>query len=211
MKFSFMGLWLLCMTLPAAAAGVHSEVCTDPCLRAAIAALYIRSPFLSPFRINVEVTDSVATLRGGVSEPGERALAEEIASSVDGIKAVVNRIRTEPPASAQPAAGPPIECRTDDATLVKRVKAQLHWHRATHGMKVEVSARDGIVTLTGQAANAQQAELARLIAANTCGVQRVTSQLQTNSQRESLKGATTSAACDVSTGNCGFAMPNTPS
>lgn len=183
MKFRLMALWLLCMALPAGAAGVHAEVCTDPCLKAAIAALYIRSPFLSPFRINVEVTGSVATLRGRVSEPGERALAAEIAASVDGISAVVNRIRVEPSASAQRAAGSAIECRTDDATLVKRVEAQLHWHRATHGMTVEVSARGGVVTLAGQAANAQQAELARLIAVNTCGVQRVTSQLKTSSQR----------------------------
>lgn len=181
MKFRLMGLWLLCTALPAAA-GIHAEVCTDPCLKAAIAALYIRSPFLSPFRINIEVADSVATLGGRVSEPGERALAAEIAASVDGISAVVNRIRVEPSASAQRAAGPPIACRTDDATLVKRVTAQLHWHRATHGMTVEVSAHDGVVALAGQAANAQQAELARLIAVNTCGVQRVTIQLQTSSQ-----------------------------
>lgn len=183
MKLRFIGLWLLCMAVPAAAAGVHSEVCTDPCLKAAIAALYIRSPFLGPSRIDVEVTDSVATLRGRVSEPGERALAEEIAASVDGISTVVNRIRVEPAASAQRAANPPIECRTDDVTLVKRVKAQLHWHRATHGMTLEVAAHKSTVRLAGQAANAQQAELARLIAVNTCGVQRVTSELQTSSQR----------------------------
>ena len=182
MKYRFMRLWLLCMALPAAATGVHAEVCTDPCLKAAIAALYIRSPFLSPFRINIEVADSVATLEGRVAEPGERALAAEIAASVDGISAVINRIRVEPSASAQHPVGTPIECRTDDLTLAKRVKAQLNWHRATHGMTAEVSARDGVVTLTGQAANAQQAELARLIGVNTCGVQRVTTQLQTSSQ-----------------------------
>lgn len=181
MKYRFMGLWLLCMALPAAATGVRAELCTDPCLKAAIAALYIRSPFLSPFRIDIQVTDSVATLDGSVAEAGERALAEEIAASVDGISAVVNRIRVEPP--AQGATAPPIECLTDDATLVKRVKAQLHWHRATHGMPVEVSARDGVVTLSGQAASAQQAELARLIVVNTCGVKQVASSLQTSSQR----------------------------
>ena len=183
MQYRFMALWLLCMTLPTAASGVRAEVCTDPCLKAAIAALYIRSPFLSPFRIDIQVTDSVATLQGRVAGPGERALAEEIAASVDGITAVVNRIRVEPRASEQRAGGATIECLTDDATLAKRVEAQLHWHRATHDMAVDISVRDGVVTLSGQAASAQQAELARLIAVNTCGVKRVVSELQSDSQR----------------------------
>lgn len=183
MKYLYLGLWLLCCTLPAAAAGTQDEVCTDPCLKAAIAALYIRSPFLSPFRVNIAVEDSVATLKGTVSDAGERALAEEIASGVDGISAVVNRIRVEPSTSAQRATRPPVDCVTDDAALADRVRTQLHWQRATHGMAVEVSARDGIVTLRGQAADPQQAELARLIVLNTCGVTRVNSQLLTQSQQ----------------------------
>ena len=49
-------------------------------------------------------------------------------------------------------------------------------------MKAEVFARDGTVTLRGQAADPQQAELARLIALNTCGVKRADNQLQTQAQ-----------------------------
>ncbi len=182
MKYPKLVLWLLCCALPVAAVGAQNQACTDPCLKAAIAALYIRSPFLSPFRIDIAVEDSVATLEGTVSDPGERALAEEIAAGVDGISTVVNRIRVEPPASKQPVAGPPVDCLADDAALADRVTTQLYWHRATHGMQVDVSARDGTVTLRGQAADPQQAELARLIAVNTCGVKRVDNQLQTQAQ-----------------------------
>ena len=182
MKYPNLGVWLLCCALSVAAAGAQSQVCADPCLKATIAALYIRSPFLSPFRIDIAVEQSVAVLEGTVSDPGERALAEEIAAGVDGISTVVNRIRVAPPSSEQPAAGPPVDCLTDDAALADRVTSQLYWRRATHGMKVDVSARDGTVTLRGQAADAQQAELARLIALNTCGVKRVDNQLQTQAQ-----------------------------
>ena len=182
MKYPQLVLWLLCCALPVAAVGVQNQVCADPCLKAAIAALYIRSPFLSPFRIDIAVEDSVATLEGTVSDPGERALAEEIAAGVDGISTVVNRIRVAPSASKQPAPGPPVDCLTDDAALADRVTTQLYWHRATHRMQVDVSARDGTVTLRGQAADPQQAELARLIAVNTCGVKRVDDQLQTQAQ-----------------------------
>jgi osmotically-inducible protein OsmY len=176
-------LWLICLFLPAAAYGTNTAVCTDPCLKAAIAALYLRSPFLSPFRIDIEVTDAVATLHGTVATLPERTLAEEVATSVDGLRSVVNDIRVKPSASGESAAGPPVECLTDDATLAKRVRAQLQWNRATHGMVVEVASRDGVVTLDGEASNAQQAQLARLIVLNTCGVQQVTSRLQLRRER----------------------------
>jgi osmotically-inducible protein OsmY len=144
---------------------------------------YIRSPFLSPFRIDIVVTDSVATLEGTVSDEGERALAGEIAAGLEGITNVVNRIRVEHAASAQRPAGPAVDCVADDAVLADRVKSQLYWNRDTHGMAVNITARDGIVTLRGEAADPHQAELARLITLNTCGVRRVDSTLQTRSER----------------------------
>jgi osmotically-inducible protein OsmY len=178
MKLPALGLWLLCCSLPAAATGAPGEACTDPCLKAAIATLYIQSPFLSPFRVDIKVKDSVATLEGSVSDAGERALAEEIATGVEGITAVVNRIRVEPSTSAQRLTNSALDCLTDDAALADRVKTQLYWNRITHGMAVEVSAHEGLITLRGQAADSHQAELARLITLNTCGVKQVDSKLQ---------------------------------
>jgi len=179
MKYTCLGLWLLCCTLPVAAAETANEACTDPCLKAAIAVLFIRSPFLSPFRLGISVKDTVVTLEGTVSEPGQSQLAEEIATGVDGVTAVINRIHVEPSASSQRAAAlPRVDCVTDDAGLADRVKAQLHWNRSTHGMAIVVTASDGTVTLDGPAADAQQAELARLIAINTCGVKQVKSHFQ---------------------------------
>ncbi len=179
----WLGLWLLCCGLSVAAAGTSVEACNDPCLKATIAALYIRSPFLSPFTVDITVKDSIATLEGAVSDADERALAEEIATGVDGITAVVNRIRVEPSMSAEHLAKPPIDCLTDDAALTDRVRTQLYWNRTTHDMEIKVSARNGVITLRGQATDPQQAELAKLIALNTCGVKQVDSQLETMSKR----------------------------
>jgi osmotically-inducible protein OsmY len=175
----WLGLWLLFCTLPAATAETPDKACTDPCLQAAIAALYIRSPFLSPFLIDIKVQNSVATLEGIVADAGERSLAEEIATGVDGITAVLNHIRVEPSASAQRPVKPPLDCVTHDDALADRVRTQLYWNRTTHGMAVEVSARDGVITLRGQATDRHQADLARLITLNTCGVKQVDSRIQT--------------------------------
>jgi len=178
MKYPCLGLWLLCCTLPASAAGTQAEACTDPCLKAAIAMHYLQSPFLSPFRIDITVADSVVTLEGSVPDEGERALAGEIATGLDGVTDVVNHIRVEPAASSQHPLIPTVDCLADDTALAERVRTQLYWNRATHGMTVDVTARDGIITLRGEAADPHQAELARLIALNTCGVKRVDDTLQ---------------------------------
>ncbi len=157
---------------------IRTEACTDPCLKAAIASLYIRSPFLNPFKLGIEVNDSVATLEGSVPDTGARVLAEEIAAGVQGITAVVNRIQIEPGTAAQHHSWPQVDCLADDTTLADRVRTQLHWNRATHGMTLTVSALNGVVSLRGSAANLKQAELAGLIAYNTCGVRRVSNELQ---------------------------------
>jgi len=182
MKYPCPGLWLLICVLPATATGAQTEACTDPCLKAAIAVHYLQSPFLSPFRIDITVKDSVVTLEGSVADEGERALASEIATGLDGVTNVVNRIRVEPAASAQHPVMPPVDCLADDAALADRVRTQLYWNRATHGLAVDVTANDGTVTLRGQAADPHQAELARLITLNTCGVKRVDSALQAASE-----------------------------
>ena len=152
-------------------------MCTDPCLKATVATLFIRSPFLSPFRVDISVRDGVATLQGTVSDAGERDLAEETVWSVDGISAVVNQIQVDTAISAKGLGESPVGCRTSDDELADRVRTQLYWHRPTHGMAVEISVRNGIITLKGMAADPGQARLAGLIAQNTCGVNKVVNQI----------------------------------
>ena len=183
MKYTYLAVWLISSVLPVAAAGTQGKACTDPCLKAAITTLYIRSPFLNPFQIGITVEDSVATLEGTVTDKGERALAEELAAGLEGITGVINRIHIEPSASAQHPTGIPVDCLANDTALSDRVEAQLNWNRATHGMAVDISTHDGIVTLRGQAIDPHQAELARLITINTCGVKQVNSLLQTISKQ----------------------------
>jgi osmotically-inducible protein OsmY len=101
---------------------------------------------------------------------------------MDGVNDVVNHIRVEPAASAQHPAIPPIDCLADDTELAERVRTQLYWNRATHGMALDVTANNGTVTLRGEAADPHQAELARLITLNTCGVKHVDSALQAGSE-----------------------------
>ena len=177
MNIRYMLPCLLCCILMASGLRAEDKMCTDPCLKATVATLFISSPFLSPFRVDISVRDGVATLQGTVSDAGERDLAEETVWSVDGISAVINRIKVDPAISSEGLGELPVGCRTSDDALADRVRTQLYWHRPTHGMTVEISVRNGIVTLKGMAADPGQARLAGLIAQNTCGVSKVVNQL----------------------------------
>jgi hypothetical protein len=151
--------------------------CTDPCLKAALASLYIRSPFLSPFALQIRVENAVITLEGTVSDKGKRDLAVEIARGIEGVSEVVDHLQVDPESAPEPpVAGP--ACRADDALLAERVRSQLYWNRNTHGLSLEISASNGVVTLQGEVATRSEAALARLIALNTCGVSEVHSKLR---------------------------------
>jgi osmotically-inducible protein OsmY len=117
-----------------------------------------------------------------VSNADERELAEGTASAVDGITSVANDIKVDPAIQAQRTAESPLDCRTSDNALADRVKTQLYWHRATHGMRLEVTAQNGVITLDGKDTDPRQARLARLIALNTCGVRQVKSRIMTESR-----------------------------
>lgn len=172
-------LLFICSLGIAAVPGIATAAaaCQDPCLKAAIASLFMRSPFLSPFEITISVQDASVTLEGVVADTGERDLAVEIARSIEGVRKVVDNLQIDPDSMSGPdLAG--LACDTDDASLAERVRSQLFWNRNTHGLTLQVAAGNGIVTLQGDVASRSEAALARLIALNTCGVSQVNSQLR---------------------------------
>lgn len=166
-------LWVV--SLPGIATA--TQACSDPCLKAAIASLYMRSPFLSPFEIAISVHDATVTLEGVVADANERDLAVEIARSIEGIREVVDYLEIDPDSRAEPAGAVPA-CDADDAPLAERVRSQLYWNRNTHGLSLQVTASNGVVTLQGEVASRSEAALARLIALNTCGVSQVNSRFR---------------------------------
>jgi len=166
----------LCMTAAASPAAAPAA-CSDPCLKAAIASLYIHSPFLSPFEIRISVDNAVVTLEGTVSDEDKRDLAVEIATGMEGVSQVVDRLQIDPDRESKPSVAGPA-CGADDELLAERVRSQLYWNRNTHGLTLQVSASNGVITLQGNVPTHGDAALARLIALNTCGVSKVRNQLQ---------------------------------
>ncbi|WAH58705.1 BON domain-containing protein [Pseudomonas silvicola] len=134
---------------------------------------YALNRHLSPFKIDVSVSQGVATLKGQVENDVDRDLAEQIALQTSGITKVDNQLTIDPALADQPPAQKKIAQRFDDATLTATIKSKLLWNSATQALDTEVDTQGGVVTLKGHAQTADAKQLAGDLARNTSGVTEV--------------------------------------
>lgn len=125
---------------------------------------------LSPFNIGVNVEQGTATLTGKVENEVDKDLATQIAGDIQGINKVENQLQIDPQVAAEPGTKPDMSQRFDDATLTATIKSKLLWNSVTEGLNIDVTAAHGVVTLKGQAKDAEAKQLAGSLASNTDGV-----------------------------------------
>ncbi len=128
---------------------------------------------LSPFNISVRVQQGTAILNGKVENQVDKDLATQIAAGIQGIEKVDNQLEIDPQVAAEPGTKANMARRFDDATLVATIKSKLLWNSVTDGLNIDVSAAQGVVTLKGQAKDADAKQLAGSLASNTDGVTEV--------------------------------------
>ena len=163
--------------------------------------VYALNRHLNPFDIKVDVENGRATLSGSVESEVERDLAEQLALGIEGVNKVDNQLLVDPRASARSDDRPSLAQRFDDATLAATVKSRLLWNSNTDGLDIQVKARDGEVTLTGNAETPAAKELAGALAANTEGVREVFNHLsvsRTDSAAEQAQNAAANASEAIS-------------
>ena len=125
---------------------------------------------LSPFKIDVDVEQGTATLKGKVENEVDRELAERIALDIKGIDKVDNQLETDAALASEPGTKANMAQRFEDATLVATVKSKLLWSSVTEALNIDVDSKDGVVTLKGRAQSPEAKELAGSLASNTDGV-----------------------------------------
>ncbi|MFJ3486730.1 BON domain-containing protein [Pseudomonas sp. NPDC090202] len=128
---------------------------------------------LSPFKISVDVEQGTAILKGKVENQVDKELAAQIAGDTEGINKVDNQLEIDPQVAVEPGSKTNMAQRFDDATLTATIKSKLLWNSVTEGLNIEVSAVQGVVTLKGQAKDADAKQLAGTLASNTDGVTEV--------------------------------------
>lgn len=89
------------------AANAVGEAVDDATLVARIKSSLLRSPEVEGLDVNVDAKDGVVTLSGTAATQTEKASAERIARTSDGVKKVENRIVIKPDVPAQRPAVPP--------------------------------------------------------------------------------------------------------
>lgn len=144
--------------------------------------------------IEIEVKDGVAIISGKVHEASQRALVQQLASSVPGITRVENNLRFVPPAGGgveraaasrsadsrnpiQRVSGEAPAAGQDNTAVANQIAASLS-QVGLVGYDVEIRFNNGTATLSGEVATVGQRQAAGAAASKTPGVRSVNNQLK---------------------------------
>jgi hyperosmotically inducible protein len=133
--------------------------------------------------INVDTEAGVVTLRGTAPTAEAKAKAEQVAKSVEGVQVVANSLIVgdssmnpqTATAKVKEAAGEG-EHAAGDAWITTKVKTQLLADSDIKGLDINVSTKDGIVTLAGMVPSKMMRDKAIAIAQGVKGVKSVNSE-----------------------------------
>jgi osmotically-inducible protein OsmY len=128
---------------------------------------YVFKNYLKNDDIKIQSKDGAVTLTGTVSEESHKSLAQETVAGLRGVKSVDNKLEVK---GESPAAN-------SDAWLITKVKTTLLFHRSVSATATEVNAKDGIVTLRGNAENQAQKDLTTEYAKDVDGVKDVKNEM----------------------------------
>ena len=128
---------------------------------------YVFKTYLQADDIKIKSTDGAVSLTGTVSEESHKTLAQETVTNLPGVKTVDNKLEIK---GERPA-------ENSDTWLITKVKTTLLFHRSVSGLKTEVNAKDGIVTLQGEADSQAQKDLTTEYAKDIDGVKDVKNEM----------------------------------
>jgi hyperosmotically inducible protein len=140
---------------------------TDDRIESSVKQSYVFKTYLKGDDIKIQSKNGVVTLTGTVSEESKKTLAGETVASLTGVKSVDNKLEVKGEATDS----------CSDAWLMTKVKSTLLFHRNVSGTATEVFAKDGTVTLRGEASNQAQKELTTEYAKDIDGVKNVTNEM----------------------------------
>jgi hyperosmotically inducible periplasmic protein len=136
---------------------------TDDRIESSAKQSYVFKTYLKDDDIAVRSKSGVVTLTGSVSEESGKSLARETVAGIPGVKSVDDKLQVK---GEIPAAH-------SDAWLITKVKSTLLFHRNVSAIATEVSAKEGIVTLRGEATSKAQRDLVDEYVRDVEGVRKV--------------------------------------
>ena len=165
---------VLAVALLLANAPAHASSKTDNRIEASARKSYVFKTYLKGDDIKIQSKDGVVTLTGSVLGESHKSLAQETVAELPGVKKVDNQLEVKGDRPAE----------NSDLWLTTKVKTTLLFHRNVNAIKTEVSVKDGIVTLRGDAASKAQKDLTTEYARDVIGVKDVTNEMTVSAAPE---------------------------
>lgn len=134
----------------------------DAKIEAAAKSSYVFKTFLVDDAIKTESKDGAVTLTGIVHEDSHKQLAQDTVTGLPGVTSVSNHLEVK--------QSPPAE---SDTWLFMKVKSALAFHRSVSAYGTKVELKEGVVTLSGEAATQAQKDLTTEYAQDVEGVKEV--------------------------------------
>lgn len=163
-------LAISCLALPvwAAESGARSVGTTmdDAAITTSIKTRLIADKDTKARQINVETSRGVVQLNGFVDSATAKSEAERIASGVDGVTSVENKLQVR-------AADHAASTAVDNGELSARVDSALAADPRTSALSVDVESRNGEVQLSGYVKSSQERLAAVEVAGKVAGVHKV--------------------------------------
>lgn len=131
---------------------VPSVVFSDSGIEREVENALREDPAADAYEIDVSVQDNVVTLGGEVQSFAEMELAVKVAKSVRGVMALNNVIKVEMPE------------RRLDTEFQKEIEQRLRWNVLIEDGLVDVSVKEGAVTLKGVVGSLEEKRVAELLA-----------------------------------------------
>ena len=126
----------------------------DATILAKVKSKLTADPEINPFKINVDVENSVVRLSGVVVKETTRTEAESLAENTVGVRRVINDIKVGRRSLGE---------RWDDTTIATKVKSKITADPDLNPFNITVEVQDGVVTLFGRVeSEANRAEAERL-------------------------------------------------
>ncbi len=122
---------------------------TDDRIESSAKKSHVFKTYLKDDSIKTVSKDGFVTLSGTVSEPNHKSIAQDTVESLPGVKSVDNQLKVKNENVASQS----------DAWIGIQVTTALLFHSNVRATKTDVNVKNGIVTLSGEAASLAQKEL----------------------------------------------------
>ncbi len=156
---------------------VDNQITLDPALKEhsdAWIALKLHTQLLIRSNVSyantvIDVKNGVVTLTGTANSIAQKELTGEYAKDIDWVKSVKNDMVIQD----KPTVAETVGDKIDDASITGQVKYALFTHRSTSALKTKITTTDGVVVITGEAANDAEKSLVGKLVGSIRGVKSV--------------------------------------